>query len=132
MTTTQIGKTVGLTKSSVGKRIKKLGLVLRKSSDYSGQKRYWRWKGDDYISPIARKRNQSLHRKWSNLVQTRDKFICQDCGAKEIRLHAHHLISLRECLNTQLEYEVTNGITLCVPCHGARHKEINRKRESKQ
>lgn len=133
LTTTQIGVKLGLNKSSVARRMKKLGISLKQSSDYSGKDRYWLWKGENYLPEITRKRNQRLHRKWSNKVQTRDHFTCQDCGKSNVKLHAHHLVSLKECLNTKLEYEISNGITLCTACHGKRHKELNKcRRDSRQ
>lgn len=122
----QIGKKLGLNKSSIIRRLNKSGEPKRKSADYSDEKRYWLWKGPDHISPITRKRNKSRHRVWSHAVLERDNFICQDCGVKNIRLHAHHLVSLRECINTHLEFAVDNGIALCVPCHGKRHTIGNR------
>lgn len=120
--TTQIADKFGIFKSSVSRRLKKEGIKLKDSSDYAGSKRYWLWKGEDYIDPVTRKRNQRKHRKWSKAVLSRDGFTCQDCKVQKVKLHAHHLISLRECIDTNLEFQVDNGITLCVPCHGARHR----------
>ncbi len=71
LTTTQIGEKVGLFKSSVGRRLKKAGVVLRKSSDYEGEDRYWLWKGSGHLDPIARKRNQIKLRMWSKAVRAR-------------------------------------------------------------
>jgi len=117
---TQIAEKYGIFKSSVSRRLKKAGIVLKKSSDYAGSSRYWLWKGDYYIDPITRKRNQLKHRKWSRQVRERDRN-CQDCGRSEGRLEAHHLVSLRECINTSLEFDIDNGITLCPRCHKTRH-----------
>src|ERR1035437_250313 len=82
--TTQIGKKFGIGKSSVSKRLKKLGIELKQSKDYSREKRYWLWKGNDYLDPLTRKRNQAKHRKWSSKVRVRDKNKCQDCGAENV------------------------------------------------
>jgi len=120
-TTTQIGEKVGLFKSSVGKRLKKAGVQLRSSSSYEGKERYWLWKGDNYLDPIARKRNQRKLRKWSKAVRDRDEWKCQDCGTSG-RLHAHHLVSIEECIGSSLEFDTRNGITLCPKCHKKRHK----------
>lgn len=122
LTTTQIGRKVGVCKSSVGKRLKKAGVTLRKSADYTGSNRYWLWKGEDYLDPIARKMNQRKHRKWSLAVRERDGHTCTDCGIKSRRLHAHHLIRIEECIGSSLEFDVSNGATLCPKCHGKRHK----------
>lgn len=122
LSTTQIGNKVGLVKSGVGARLKKAGISLRKSADYEKASRYWLWKGEDYIDPVTRKRNQRKHRKWSKAVRERDGNACQDCGTKSGRLHAHHLIDLRDCINSSLEFDIENGITLCPKCHKIRHK----------
>jgi 5-methylcytosine-specific restriction endonuclease McrA len=122
MSATQIADKIGVFKTSVSRRLSKAGVKLRGSSDYKGSARYWLWKGDGYLPEIMRKRNQRLHRKWSNAIKERDGNKCQDCGAENVKLHAHHIISLTECLNTRLEYDVDNGIALCVKCHFTRHK----------
>ena len=123
MSTEQIGKKLGILKSSVGKRLKKAGVSLRSSSDYSGKNRYWLWKGDDYIDPIIRKYNQRKLRKWSKGVRDRDNNTCQDCGIIGVRLHAHHIVRIEECINSKIEFDISNGITLCAKCHKHRHKE---------
>lgn len=122
LSATQIASKLGLFKSSVSRRLKKSGITLRSSSSYEGKLRYWRWKGDDYIDPMTRKRNQLKHRKWSRSVRSRDRNTCQDCGITNVRLEAHHLISLRECINSDLEFDVQNGVTVCSKCHKHRHK----------
>lgn len=124
LTTSQIGTKVGMWKTSVGKRLKKAGVILKRSKDYSGKQRYWLWKGEDYIDPVTRKRNQRLHRKWSLAVRNRDENCCTECGVKDIRLEAHHIVNLRECINTQIEFDISNGITLCSACHKKIHRKI--------
>jgi len=120
----QIAKSLGLVKSSVSRRLRKAGVALRTSSDYLGEMRYWVWTGTH--SDIERKRGSRLHRAWSKRVFQRDNAVCQDCQKTDVRLHAHHLVSLRDCINTELEFDIKNGITLCVPCHGARHKALRK------
>lgn len=122
LSTTQVGSKVGLTKSSVGKRLKKAGVNLRKSDDYQGPSRYWLWKGKEYLDPVARKRNQRKLRIWSKLVRERDNNTCKDCGERPRRLHAHHIVRIEECINSSLEFDVSNGVTLCAKCHKKRHK----------
>lgn len=122
LSTEQIGQKVGLSKSSVGKRLKKAGITLRTSGDYEGKGRYWLWKGAGYLDPIARKRNQRKLRVWSKAVRERDNHTCQDCRKRKRRLHAHHIVSIEECINSSLEFDISNGVTLCPKCHGKRHK----------
>lgn len=121
----QIGKELGLAKSSVSRRLKKVGVKLRSSKDYEGENRYWLWKGTDYLSSITRKRNQRKHRLWSRAVLERDGNVCTNCGNKHHRLHAHHIVALKDCLNFPLEFDISNGITLCPKCHKQKHKQIN-------
>lgn len=120
----QIGKKLGFAKSSISRRLKKSGVTLRNSSDYSGEKRYWLWKGIDHLPEITRKRNQLKHRKWSLNVRKRDGYKCTKCGSNDIKLEAHHIVGLSECLNTSLEFDINNGTTLCIPCHRSIHKDI--------
>ena len=122
LSTGQIGDKVDMSKSSVGKRLKKAGVHLRKSANYFGAGRYWLWKGDDYLDPITRKRNQRVLRKWSKAVRERDDYKCKDCNIKSRRLHAHHLVSIEMCIDSSLEFDIRNGITLCPDCHKKRHK----------
>jgi len=120
---TQIGNEVGMCRSSVSRRLIKNGITLRKSDDYKGKNRYWLWKGDTYIDPIIRRYNQRQLRKWSKQVQLRDNYTCQDCGKTGVYLHAHHIVKIQECIDSKIEFDISNGITLCVKCHKHRHKE---------
>lgn len=120
---TQIGLKLGIAKSSVTRRLKKSGIHLKDSSSYSGESRYWLWKGEDYIDPIIRKYNQRKLRKWSLSVRTRDEHRCVDCGISGVRLHSHHIIPIQDCINLPIEFDIENGITLCTKCHKDRHKE---------
>lgn len=57
---------------------------------------------------------------WSLLVKRRDGYICHDCRQPYplTQLHAHHVD--RDRTNNRL----SNGRTLCVPCHNATHAAI--------
>lgn len=64
-------------------------------------------------------RRSSDYRTWRTAVFIRDNYTCQDCGQHGGTLQAHHIASFattpaRRC-------DVTNGITVCVPCHRQRH-----------
>lgn len=59
-------------------------------------------------------------KKWRLAVFQRENWTCQWCGArsgngKKIILHPHHIKS--KAVYPDLAYEVSNGMTLCVPCH---------------
>ncbi len=119
LTATQIALSFDVQKSSIRRRLLKRGVLLRKNSDYKGEQRTWTWKGEQ--TDLERKRFSRQHQAWSRAVRQRDNFTCRDCGKSQVRLHAHHLVDLKECLNDVLAFDVNNGITLCVPCHGKRH-----------
>ena len=60
------------------------------------------------------------YKQWRYDVYTRDKFICQHCGYdKGGNLNAHHIKPYSDF--PELRLEVSNGITLCKPCHEAAH-----------
>ena len=57
---------------------------------------------------------------WDTLrkeVYERDGHECQNCGASDIEIHAHHTVPL----SSGGSNEMSNLITLCEPCHLASH-----------
>lgn len=65
-------------------------------------------------------------RKWRAEVFIRDGRTCQHCGARDQPLHAHHIKEW--ATHPELRFEVANGLTLCVDCHGRVHGKDFRKR----
>lgn len=60
--------------------------------------------------------------EWRKKVYERDSYTCQCCGSsKSGTLNAHHIENYSS--NKSKRTDVDNGITLCVDCHGAYHKE---------
>lgn len=55
---------------------------------------------------------------WRTAVFVRDDYTCQGCGQHGGYLTAHHIKSF--ALHPALRYEVSNGVTLCEPCHAQR------------
>lgn len=53
-------------------------------------------------------------------AKRRDNRTCQECGATEGSMHAHHVKSYAH--HPALRAELTNIITLCAECHVRRHK----------
>ncbi len=63
---------------------------------------------------IARKYPE--YREWRLNVFKRDRFACTNCrGNKGGNIQAHHIINYSD--NRELRTEVSNGVTLCEPCH---------------
>lgn len=55
------------------------------------------------------------YKNWRTSVFTRDDFTCQLCFARGVPLEADHI--KQWALYPELRYEITNGRTLCKPCH---------------
>lgn len=77
-----------------------------------------RWSGG--ITPRNR---GSAHYYWADAIRSRDLETCQHCGANGITMAAHHIKSYKDF--PELRYELSNGITLCEPCHRKVHAAQN-------
>lgn len=65
-------------------------------------------------------RRRHEYRWWREEVFRRDKYTCQKCGHDKGRnLRAHHIKPF--ATHPELRLEVSNGITLCHPCHELEH-----------
>jgi ribosomal protein S27AE len=78
------------------------------------------WKGG--LTKLIRGiRRSPEYYQWRKEVLKRDNFTCQECGKTGESLHAHHK---KEVFNyPELIFEVSNGITLCEPCHIKKRKK---------
>jgi hypothetical protein len=57
-------------------------------------------------------------KEWRKLVFKRDNYTCQHCNSKKY-IQAHHIIEWAK--DESKRFEVSNGLTLCVDCHGKVH-----------
>jgi len=101
----------------------------RKMSEaHRGEKAY-NWKGG--IKKLAQRiRDSSKYRIWRLKVFERDKFTCVNCHNIGGILNAHHIKkfyiilkekkvkTLEEADNCKELWDVNNGVTLCIKCHG--------------
>ena len=72
------------------------------------------WKGG--ITPINTAIRSSLgYKLWRKGVFERDNFTCQECKQVGVELNAHHIKRFSDY--PKLRLELSNGRTLCVPCH---------------
>lgn len=65
-------------------------------------------------------RRSGEYKAWRANVFSRDNYTCQKCGAHGVKINAHH--KKQYAFYPELRYELSNGITLCVPCHKAVHR----------
>ena len=85
--------------------------VLR--GDFKGEK-HPNWKGG--ITPLTIKiRNSKEYSVWRTLVFKRDNYSCVLCSITGVYLEADHIKRFSEF--PALRLEVSNGRTLCKPCH---------------
>lgn len=72
------------------------------------------WKGGT-TAEAQNIRGSARYRNWRTAVFLRDNYTCQDCGARGCELNADHIKPFSQF--PELRFEVSNGRTLCVPCH---------------
>lgn len=85
----------------------------RKVGDCAGEKNNF-WKGG--ITPInTRIRQSAEYKSWRKQVFERDDYTCQMCFERGVKVHADHIKPFST--HKELRFELSNGRTLCVPCH---------------
>ena len=85
---------------------------------------HWNWQGGLSESDI-KFRTSSTYVRWKKKVLRRDGYKCVVCQSSE-KLHVHHIkpyVKFKE-----LRTVVSNGITLCKPCHINEHKRLKNER----
>lgn len=77
---------------------------------------HWNWQGG--ITPAnKRRRNLAEYRQWRISVFERDNYTCKQCGKRGVDLEADHIKPWS--LYPDLRLTLSNGRTLCKPCHRA-------------
>ena len=75
---------------------------------------HWNWKGG-ISDEKNRIRASSEYKFWRKAVFQRDNWTCVKCGQRGGYLEADHIKGFAEY--PELRFEVSNGQTLCKPCH---------------
>lgn len=84
------------------------------------------------VTPNARRvRTKDKYYIWQQLVLKRDNWTCQKCNKRGGKLEVDHIITLADLLknnpnpfdpNDDYFYNISNGQTLCIPCHKIKTK----------
>lgn len=85
------------------------------------------WQGG--LTPIYETIRHSMeYREWRRKVYERDNYTCIECNKRGGKLNADHIQPFS--IFPELRFEISNGRTLCVPCHrktdtwGVNHRRI--------
>lgn len=85
-----------------------------------------RWRGG--ITPESRRlRNSEQYKRWRLAVFQRDRYTCVWCGQIGGRLNADHIQPFST--HPDLRFELSNGRTLCEPCHKLTPSYLNKGRK---
>ena len=79
------------------------------------------WKGGTK-SEDKRIRARIEYAEWRIAIFERGEYTCQHCGKIGGELNAHHIKSFKH--HPELRTDLSNGVTLCVPCHRKEHKRL--------
>lgn len=79
---------------------------------YVGEK-HPRWKGVTSKNKLARA--SKAYKDWRLAVFERDDYTCQFCGIRGGYLEADHIMPF--AFYPELRFTISNGRTLCQPCH---------------
>lgn len=95
--------------------------TIQKIKDSLSGDRAPNWKGG-VSTADERERRSAAYRAWRKAVFNRDDYTCQFCGDRAAKghpvvLNADHIKPF--ALHPELRLDVSNGRTLCAPCHRA-------------
>lgn len=117
-----ISRTYGIHRTRVAEILKENGVYIRDTS----KENCHLWRGG--ITKLSTQiRNSTEMKKWKKDILERDNFTCTLCGAYGVDFHVDHIVplsfllrniaSMEEALSSEKIWDLTNGRTLCIPCH---------------
>lgn len=86
----------------------------KKRSDSMRGSKHWNWMGGK-SGENARIRRSFEYRAWRTAIYKRDGYRCVLCGVIGGKLNADHIKPFSDY--PELRFELSNGRTLCIPCH---------------
>lgn len=102
--------------------ISSLAKIGMKTRFVKGHQPFKNFKKNPVMPEIKRLRTSIAYREWRTEIFKRDNYTCQaeGCGArngngKTIKLNADHIKPFAHY--PELRFELSNGRTLCEPCH---------------
>lgn len=94
---------------------------MGKSQPWNQGENHPNWKGGTTLERV-RVWGTAVYRSWREAVFARDAYTCVQCGSKNgdgngktVKLNADHIKPW--VYFPELRFEISNGRTLCVPCH---------------
>jgi hypothetical protein len=119
---------VGYRKKAISEFIK-MKFCTKKCADKNGL-RYIGKDHPNFRKFSRRKLPQKKRSVWFRReVLKRDKNVCQKCLKKERKnrpVVAHHIKTVKDY--PELRFEISNGLTICVPCHAIIHNYKKKKK----
>lgn len=87
---------------------------LRKLSATISGENHWNWQGGK-TKENKRRRNLAEYKQWRNQIFERDNYTCVFCKSRGVYIEADHIKPWS--LFPELRLDLSNGRTLCKPCH---------------
>lgn len=75
-------------------------------------------------------RSSAKYQEWRTAVFKRDNYTCKKCGIKGVYLQVDHIKQFAHY--PELRFEISNGRTLCKPCHRKTNTYGNKSANSRQ
>jgi 5-methylcytosine-specific restriction endonuclease McrA len=121
----EVARSFGVSSGVIRRILTERGVRIRPLSETIGDKRNGKnnpnWNAELTPEERDKRRDSAKSLKWRLAIYHRDGFACQCCGdARGGNLNAHHINDHKS--HKDKRFDISNGITLCEPCHRGFHK----------